>query len=92
MSSIADENDPHPLYNTAYNLHRLSPLYTGSYSPFTSSQLEKYARSLRDILAGEVLRGVRVGLADDDDSTLARVGGLQSVTWSFLPEDVNLHM
>ena len=78
--------EKHPLYSTTYTLHRLSPLYTGSRSALTNDSLAQYARSFRDILAGEVLRGVRVGLGYDGDA-LARAGGLQTVNWSLLLEE-----
>jgi hypothetical protein len=48
--------------------------------------LQQHARRFRDILAGEVLRGVRVGL-DPEDNVLARVGALQTVTWKLLLEE-----
>ncbi|CAL3971529.1 unnamed protein product [Diplocarpon coronariae] len=76
----------YPLYNTTFSLHRLSPLYTGRNAPFDNAILRQHAQRFRDILAGEVLRGVRVGLAKEDD-VFARVGALQTVTWRRLPEE-----
>lgn len=76
----------YPLYNTTFSLHRLSPLYTGSDTPLGNATLRDHARRFRDILAGEVLRGVRVGLGPEDD-VLARVGALRTVTWRILPEE-----
>jgi hypothetical protein len=76
----------YPLYNTTFSLHRVSPLYTGTTQPLNNSILHDHARRFRDILAGEVLRGVRVGLVPEDD-ILARVGALQTVTWQLLPEE-----
>jgi hypothetical protein len=87
MPTMAPE-EKNPLYSTTFTLHRLSPLYTGSQYALTNDSLVQYARSFRDILAGEVLRGVRVGLGYDDDA-LARAGGLQTVNWSLLVEDEN---
>ncbi|KAH9213261.1 kinetochore complex Sim4 subunit Fta1-domain-containing protein [Leptodontidium sp. 2 PMI_412] len=81
-----DPSQVYPLYNTTFSLHRLSPLYTGSNEPLSNSRLRELARQFRDILAGEVLRGVRVGLGQEDDA-LARVGALQTVTWRLLPEE-----
>ncbi|KAF7947695.1 hypothetical protein EAE96_008775 [Botrytis aclada] len=69
----------YPLYNTTFTLHRASPLYVGE-NPLNNSTLQVHARRFRDILAGDVLRGVRVGLGPEDD-TLARVGALQTVVW-----------
>ncbi|KAM0156260.1 hypothetical protein ACHAPG_005429 [Botrytis cinerea] len=69
----------YPLYNITFTLHRASPLYIGE-NPLNNSNLQVHARRFRDILAGDVLRGVRVGLGSEDD-TLARVGALQTVVW-----------
>ncbi|KAI9641719.1 hypothetical protein NHQ30_009575 [Ciborinia camelliae] len=69
----------YPLYNTTFTLHRASPLYIAD-KALNNANLRVHARRFRDILAGDVLRGVRVGLGSEDD-TLARVGALQTVTW-----------
>jgi len=74
----------YPLYDTTFTLHRVSPLYTGN--PLDNNSLQQHARSFRDRLVGDVLRGVRVGLATDNDS-LAASGALQTVTWRLLPEE-----
>ncbi len=79
-------NQQYPLYNTTFSLYRVSPLYTGSYFSLNNATLSRHARQFRDILAGEVLRGVRVGLGPDDN-VLARAGALQTVTWKLLPEE-----
>jgi hypothetical protein len=79
-------NQQYPLYNMTFSLYRLSPLYTGSSLPLNNAILHQHARRFRDILAGEVLRGVRVGL-EQEDNVLARVGALQTVTWRLLPEE-----
>ncbi|CZT42111.1 uncharacterized protein RSE6_01955 [Rhynchosporium secalis] len=79
-------NQVYPLYNTTFSLYRLSPLHTGSNETLSNSRLRELARQFHDILAGEVLRGVRVGLGQEDDA-LARVGALQTVTWRLLPEE-----
>lgn len=81
-----DPNRQYPLYNTTFTLHRASPLFTPKDTLLTNVTLQQYARRFRDILAGEVLRGVRVGLAQEDDM-LARVGALQTVTWRLLLEE-----
>ena len=79
-------NQQYPLYNTTFSLYRISPLYIGRSFYFSSAALQQHAHQFRDILAGEVLRGVRVGLASEDN-VLARVGALQTVTWKLLPEE-----
>lgn len=72
----------HPLYNTTYTLHRLSPLH--AFPLLTSAtDLTHHAKSLLSILRGDVLRGVRV--RDDADDALGYAGRLKSVTWEALP-------
>lgn len=83
MASEDPVRHPYPLYNTTFTLHRLSPLYVGTDATLDNTALLPYARRFRDILAGDVLRGVRVGLGADEDA-LARVGALQTVTWKVL--------
>jgi hypothetical protein len=78
----------YPLFNTTFTLHRVSPLYVGD-QPLDNSNLREHAQRFRDILVGDVLRGVRVGLGSEDDS-LARVGVLQTVTWQILRVDERL--
>jgi hypothetical protein len=86
MASGDPGRRPYPFYNTTFTLHRLSPLYVGSDVPLDNTALLPYARRFRDILAGDVLRGVRVGLGSDED-VLARVGALQTVTWKVLVDE-----
>jgi hypothetical protein len=78
--------NPYPLYNTTFTLQRLSPLYTGLEASLDNATLLPYARRFRDILVGDVLRGVRVGLGSDED-VLARVGALQTVSWKILARE-----
>lgn len=75
----------YPLYDTTFTTLRVSPLYTGSEAPLDNTTLQPYARQLRDVLAGDVLRGVQVGLSEDN--TLARLGSVQDVTWKLLPDE-----
>lgn len=82
----SEEQTPYPLYDTTFALHRLSPLYTGRNTPHDNASLGQYSRLFRDILTGDVLRGVRVGLGANED-VLARVGALQTVTWRLLPAE-----
>ena len=88
MAPAAQESihESYPLYDTTFTLHRASPLYTGLNHRLDNTTLQQHARRFRDILAGDVLRGVRVGLGPEDD-VLARVGSLQSVTWQVLVEE-----
>jgi hypothetical protein len=77
---------PYPLFDTTFTLFRVSPLYAENLTDHIN--LERYARNFRDILARDVLRGVRVGLGSGpEDDALARVGALQSVTWEVLQSE-----
>jgi hypothetical protein len=86
MTSGPPDRNPYPLYNTTFTLHRLSPLYVGHDVSLNNTALLPYAMGFRDIIVGEVLRGVRVGLGSDED-VLARVGALQTVAWKVLVDD-----
>lgn len=81
---MAPDSPIYPLYDTAFTLHRTSPLYTGLDHPLERVDLQQLARKFRDILAGEVLRGVQVGL-DPDYTVLGTSGALRSVVWGPLP-------
>ncbi|CAZ82236.1 unnamed protein product [Tuber melanosporum] len=70
----------HPLYNVTYTIHRLSPLH--KFPP--RSDFKSHARSLQQILRGDVLRGVRIALGNEDEA-LGRAGQLKAVTWEALP-------
>src|ERR1700730_8924490 len=73
---------PYPLYSGTFIVHRVSPLFHSNIT-LDNAALRQYASQFRDVLTGEVLRGVRVGLAADEE-TLARVGALKNVQWSLL--------
>lgn len=81
---MAPENAtrPYPLYSTTFTTHRLSPLFHSNVA-VDNTALRQYASQFRDVLTGEVLRGVRVGLGADDE-ILARVGALKTVRWNLL--------
>jgi len=81
---MAPENvpRPYPLYSTTFTTHRLSPLFHSNVT-VNNTALRQYATQFRDVLTGEVLRGVRVGLGADEE-ILARVGALKTVRWNLL--------
>lgn len=74
----------YPLYNTTFTLYRVSPLHISTTLPINTSTLQHHARRFREILVGDVLRGVRVGLETD---TLSAAGTLRKVTWRLLPDE-----
>ncbi|KAG9232862.1 kinetochore complex Sim4 subunit Fta1-domain-containing protein [Amylocarpus encephaloides] len=86
MATQSQDVPPYPLYDTTFNLYRASPLYTGNDSGLDDLTLRQQAAKFRDILVGDVLRGVRVGL-EPEDGTLAYSGALQTVTWTLLPAE-----
>ena len=81
----------YPLYSTTFTLHRLAPLYHGTTEPSiltSNASLAHHARRLQDVLKGDVLRGVRVGLdVDGHDGGLGRVGALLECRWSLIGDE-----
>lgn len=80
---------PKHLLNTSWTLHRLSPLHHGKEFPTLlgdPTALRTYAERLRDLLAGDVLRGVQIGAntAPSDDA-LAKAGALRACRWETIP-------
>lgn len=86
------------LFNTSWTAYRLSPFYHGkdtgsSVSLFShdGTHLQTNATRLRDLLRGDVLRGVQVGLStvSGADDGLAKAGPLLGVEWRILDTDVD---
>jgi hypothetical protein len=76
---LADDDDTQlPFYNTTYSTHKISPLYLGA-DGLSEARLGRLSQLLRDVLVGDVVRGVQVGL-EGDDSALGRAGPLESVS------------
>lgn len=69
------------LFNTTYQVHRLSPLHVGT-RQFTSEVLAHHASHIRDLLTGSTIRGVRIGLTGTS-SELSKAGALLNVAWTF---------
>ncbi|KAI9783804.1 MAG: hypothetical protein M1839_003140 [Geoglossum umbratile] len=79
---------PYPLFNATLTLYRLSPLYcSGASSLLVNATLAQHARHLKDLLTGEVLRGVRVGFAAGADEGLAKAGKLKGCRWKVLGDE-----
>lgn len=76
-------NQLYPLYDTTFDLYRVSPLHTGE-SSLDDSSLRELTRKFREILVGDVIRGVPVGLVPDH-AAAAYTGALQDVKWTGLP-------
>lgn len=69
---------PHPLYNTTYTLHTLTPLHNLP----APTALAPHARRLLNQLRASTLRGVDLAPAN---TPAARTGALQQCTWTPLP-------
>lgn len=66
-----------PFFNTTFSTHRVSPLYIGA-EALNRERLSTLSKTLRDLLVGDVVRGVEVGL-DGEDSVMARAGALEAI-------------
>jgi hypothetical protein len=84
MSSLTVERQPYPLYDTTFTLHRLSPLHVSTTLPISTTILQYHAQRFREVLVGDVLRGVRVGVEND---ALTAAGALKIVSWRLLPPE-----
>ncbi|KAK4202327.1 kinetochore complex Sim4 subunit Fta1-domain-containing protein [Triangularia verruculosa] len=89
ISTTQTDADPatFKLYDVTFTLHRVSPLFLGSHdTSLSKKRLHTLAQRLRDVLVGDVVRGVEVGLGtaaassgDDNGNPLARLGSLDAV-------------
>ena len=72
-----DEEPTPPFFNTTFSTHRVSPLYVGQ-EKLTEKRLETLGRRLRELLVGDVIRGIQIGLEATETPT-GQVGLLRSV-------------
>ncbi|KAH7171350.1 kinetochore complex Sim4 subunit Fta1-domain-containing protein [Dactylonectria macrodidyma] len=72
-----DTHDSPPFFNTTFSTHRVSPLHV-SPEGLTPGRLEVLSRRLRDVLVGDVVRGIQVGLQATETSS-GQVGPLKAV-------------
>lgn len=84
IDPLGDEDDPNfplPLfYDTTFSAHRVSPLYLGKDGDLSNKRLGMLAQRLRDVLVGDVVRGVEIGLGGPaEDSAMGRYGALERV-------------
>jgi hypothetical protein len=73
-SSPSPPPEPSKLNNTSFVLTRLTPLYN-----LNASRLPHYAREFRDIVRGDVIRGVRTSAATSDRAKSALI---RSCEWT----------
>ena len=82
---------PAGLFATSWTVHRVATLYHGKECKTlldNPAALKLYASRLRDILTGDVLRGVQLsgtGTSAVLDETLSKAGALKSCRWECLP-------
>lgn len=82
--AIDDAADLPPFLNTTFSTYRVSPLYTGAF-PLTQDRLHTLSLRLRDLLVGDVVRGVEVGLdRGADDAAMRRAGALELVSMGWV--------
>ncbi|KAL1620547.1 hypothetical protein SLS56_009573 [Neofusicoccum ribis] len=81
---MADPIPKYPLYDATYTAYRLSPLYHGSHPLLNETSLRMHSRRLRDILRGDILRGVDVGAGSTDGSNS---GTLEACTWDLIGDE-----
>ncbi len=78
----------YPLYSTTFVLHRVSPLYIGdNTTPLNNEYLSGHARRFRDILKGDVLRGVHIYSEIGNHQTLETACGLKECRWTVLEDE-----
>ncbi|KAI9894048.1 MAG: hypothetical protein M1814_004818 [Vezdaea aestivalis] len=92
VEEIEVQLEPYPLYNTTFTLFRLGPLYYGNNTQasniFDPALLASHAKKFHSLLKGDVLRGVRVGLAAaDEDEGLSRMGALIKCEWRVIGDE-----
>jgi len=81
-SELAESSSAPSLFNTTFSTYRVSPLYLGA-QPLTRQRLQVLAQRLRDLVVGDVVRGIEVGL-EGDDTTMPRAGALELVDISWV--------
>lgn len=76
-----DRGDPKapPFFNTTFSTHRVSPLHVGAGGQLSDARLELLSRRLRDLLVGDVVRGVQISLESTETAAGRQLGALQSV-------------
>ena len=75
------------IFNTTFSLYRASPLFVGR-DGLSEKHLRTLEARLRDMLTGDAVRGIEVGLDEDGDGTMRRAGALEAVTleWASVHE------
>ncbi|CAN8101734.1 unnamed protein product [Discula destructiva] len=78
-----DPTDATTLLNATFTTHRASPLYLGGPdTPLTQARLHVLSQRLRDLLIGDVVRGIE--LTNAEDGLLRQTGALEAVSWGWV--------
>ena len=85
-SSPSRQTPPCDIFNTTFSLHQASPLFVGS-DGLSAARLATLEQRLRDILVGDVVRGVEVGLGNDSSNAMGGAGVLEAVTITMVATD-----
>ncbi|KAF2762146.1 hypothetical protein EJ05DRAFT_535412 [Pseudovirgaria hyperparasitica] len=78
----------YPLYGSTFNVYSISPLYHGRSQLLLDASLRSHARRLRNVLKGDTLRGVHIGVAATDNA-IANLGPLESCTWDLIGDEAS---
>ncbi|KAJ4415698.1 hypothetical protein N0V82_007191 [Gnomoniopsis sp. IMI 355080] len=81
--SLDDTLDAPPFLNTTFTTHRASPLHLGA-EPLNQPRLNTLSQRLRDLLVGDVVRGIELGLDRDADPAMRRAGALELVSFGWV--------
>lgn len=86
-TALDDDSDLPPFLNTTFSTYRVSPLYIGAQT-LIHDRLSVLSQRLRDLLVGDVVRGVEVGLDRGvDDAAMRRAGALELVSMGWVKLD-----
>lgn len=77
------------IFNTTFSLYQASPLFLGT-DPLSYTRLAALSNRLRDVLIGDVVRGVEVGLDNTTGATMGSAGSLEGVTVEWFTTDASL--
>ncbi|KAJ5888554.1 hypothetical protein N7495_008595 [Penicillium taxi] len=77
------ESEFSQLFNTSWNLHRISPLHHGKdcETLIDPASLKLYATRLRDYLTGDVFAGLETGPSAAEDNSFSKTGPLRECLW-----------
>ncbi|KAK4225269.1 kinetochore complex Sim4 subunit Fta1-domain-containing protein [Podospora fimiseda] len=79
-TSNLDSTSAIQFYNTTFSSHRVSDLHGITLHDLKQTEvLERLAKRIRNKLVGDVVRGVEISAADNDNNTVGSIGVLEGV-------------